>query len=269
MADERELWSRRGKEIVRDPDNDEFRYSFASELEDGEAEDSPSRARAQFVRVQLKLNQLRPSHPEYMRLATSAYALEVRYRLGWIPPFFQKLDGLRVEFHRGFVELVQIAASSLREHQNRLFEEAPIQHLDIVKLESADRLQRLLESLDKAGQLEKLVSLGLDGQNLSDESIEVLQNTPFKRLQWLSLAHNKIGQKGFAMLVEGKFRRLKFVDLHDNPFDPTPKLVYDQGVVIEKVTGPHTRDHEDIPWLKKTIRGCQYIPPGRFLTFNT
>ena len=268
MAEERELWSSRRKEIVANPSNDELRYAFAGDLERGEAEDSPNRARAQFIRLQLKLNQLRASHPEYMRLATRAYAFELRYRPRWIPPLFREFRLRRVEFHRGFVELIKIAVAPLLEYQNHLFEEAPIQHLDVVELESPDRLKMLLDSLEKNGHLEKLVSLGLDGQGLSDESIEVLENAAFKRLRWLSLAHNKIGEKGFSLLVEGKFRGLRFVDLHGNPFDPTPELVYDQGVVIQKRINPRVGDLKEISWLNKTIRGGQYIPPGRFSTFN-
>ena len=260
MASDRELWSTRGKEIVANPGDDELRYQFAADLERDEPEGSPNRARAEFIRVQLGLSRMRPNHPEYMRLATSAYAFELRYRAQWIPSWFTEIGAREVEFHRGFVELLKIPAGLLREYRNRLFTESPIQHLDIVELEPPDRLKPLLDLLGEEGHLQKIVSLRLDGQGLGDESVRTLQSAAFERLQWLSLAHNQIGEKGVSLLVQGRFRSLRFIDLHDNPVDPAPQLVYDQGVVIERRTDPHAAEVRETPWLRRAIRGGFKMP---------
>jgi hypothetical protein len=264
MADEGKLWSTLGTEIVASPGNEELRYQFASDLERDEPEVSPNRARAEFIRVQLKLSRLSANHPEYMRLATRAHRLELQYRGEWIPSGFRQVDVREVEFHRGFVELIRLPASVLREYQNGLFREAPIQHLDVVELQSPDQLRPLLDSLEENGHLQKLVSLRLDGQGLDDESVETLGHAAFERLRWLSLAHNQIGPKGVSLLARERFRNLRFLDLHDNPFDPTPQLVYDQGVVIERRADPRVVEFGAVPWLRKTIRGGQYVAPDRF-----
>jgi hypothetical protein len=49
------------------------------------------------------------------------------------------------------------------------------------------------------------------------------------------------------------------VNLHDNPYDLTTYLAYDQGVVIERREDPRISKLEGIPWLRRTVRGGQYI----------
>jgi uncharacterized protein (TIGR02996 family) len=166
MTDARELWAAVGSDIIANPGDDDLRYAFASELERNEPdEESPNRARAEFIRIQLTLSGLSPDHAEYMRLATSAYALELRYRKQWIQGWFSEFP--KVEFHRGFVELIAVPARILRDFQDQLFADAPIEHLDIVDLEGIRDLASLLYLLADHGHLEKLVSLGLDGQRLT------------------------------------------------------------------------------------------------------
>jgi hypothetical protein len=266
MPDERELWFRLGSQIVGNPEDDDLRYDFASELERGEPEGSPNRARAEFIRIQLTLSTLDPGHAEYMRLATRAYDLELRYREEeqWVPGLFRDLPSPKAEFHRGFVELITVPAGTLRQRQNDLFAAAPLEHLDISKLEGEQDLLYLLASLAENDHLRKLVSLGLDGQRLTDESISILSGAPFDRLQWLSLAHNQIGQRGVDLLVTGRLRNLRFVSLRDNLYDPTTELFYDQGIVIERRENRRYADLTEIPWLTKTVRGGRYVQPDRF-----
>jgi len=75
MADEQQLWSNLGKEIIANPGNDELRYQFATYPERDEPEDSRNRDRAEFLRLQLKLSPLSPNHREYMRLANQSVRL--------------------------------------------------------------------------------------------------------------------------------------------------------------------------------------------------
>ncbi|EJO88064.1 hypothetical protein MCOL_V214079 [Mycobacterium colombiense CECT 3035] len=199
-----------------------------------------------------------------MRLATRAYALELRYGDQWIPGLFRDLPLGEIEFHRGFVELLAVPAGTLREYQDRLFADAPIEHIDIVDLEGSQDLKSLLDSLAEYGHLQKLVSLGLDGQGLDDESVGILNGARFERLRWLSLEDNNIDVEGVLMLLNGRLRNLQFVNLEGNPFDPTTELFYDQGIVIERRENERFADIADIPWLTKTVRGGQYVQPDRF-----
>lgn len=270
MSDWQRVWDTRGSGIIAHPEDDDLRYAFATALEEGESGESPNRARAEFIRIQLKLSSLSPSHAEYTRLATRAYALELRYRRQWIPGLF--IEFPEVEFHRGFAELVAVHADILLNRQNQLFAEAPLQHVDILDLDGTQNnnirqdLKSLLDSLAENGHLQKLVSLGLDGQRLTDESVTILANARFERLRWLSLAYNQIDRRGIDILVRGRFRNLRFLNLQGNLFDPTTELFYDQGIVIERRESQFFSDIDaaEIPWLTKTVRGGQYVQPDRF-----
>lgn len=264
MADQREVWFNTGlgTAIIADPGNDDLRYAFANAIEQDESQESPNRARAEFIRVQLKLSELSPSHAEYMRLATRAYALELRHREQWIQGLLREFR--KVEFHRGFVELAAVPARILRDNFAPLFEESPLQHLDIVELQDAQELRPLLGDLAESGYLQKLVSLGLDGQRLTNDSLRILSDAPFERLRWLSLAYNQINEGAADILLRGSFRNLRFVNLQGNPFDPSAQLFYDQGIVIEQREDERYARLTEIPWLTKTVRGGQYVQPDRF-----
>ena len=264
MADARDLWREFGRAIIANPADDDLRYDFASTLENQAEPGLTGRERAEFMRIQLALRTVSPDHPDFMRLAARAYALELRYEKLWIAETFESFRPRRAEFQRGFVEFVEMPAWAVGEYQGEQFREAPLQHVDIVELRSADQLRQLLDDLAHGGHLQRLVSLGLDGQRLDDESMLVLSDAKFVRLRWLSLAHNRIGPVGFQTLVNSGLRTLRFVNLDGNPFNPTTQLIYDQGVVIERLEGPLVSPVNDIPWLTKTVRGGHYVPPDRF-----
>jgi uncharacterized protein (TIGR02996 family) len=263
MPDERELWELRGDEIIKSPNNDDLRLAFANDLEQGEQSDEENRRRARFIRVQVRLGILRPSHPEWMRLATEAYGLLLDYGGLWMSAWFRDV-GIRGQFHRGFIELVRIRANVLLELQARLFEQAPIRHLDIVELSSADHLKRLLDSLEQNKHLSRVISMRLDGQGLRNEHMEMLHRPSLARLRWLSLAHNDIGEAGAMTLATQNFAQLVYVDLHDNPFDPAKEPVYDQGVVIEQRAYRESARHTDVPWLRRRVLAGQVVQPDRF-----
>lgn len=264
MANAGDLWRELGDEIIADPGNDDLRYDFASALDDQVESDWTNSERAEFIRIQLALSTLNPDDADYIRLATRAYALELRHREQWLSETFDNFRPQRSEFHRGFVDFVEMPAWAISEYQGQQFREAPIQHVDIVGISDTGQLRQLLNDLAQQGHLQKLISLGLDGQRLNDVSITVLSRAPFVRLRWLSLAHNRIGFDGFQTLLSGSLRNLRFVNLDDNPFDPTTELIYDQGVVIERLEGPSVGRANEIPWLTKTVHGGHYVQPDRF-----
>ena len=263
MPDQFDLWREMGAEILESPDSDSPRLRFAAALENMRDTSGEGRTRARFIRVQLRLASLETDHPEWMRLATEALSLILDYEKRWTPDLYQQERISRPEFHRGFVEYITVAAAELLEMRRAIFSEAPIRHLDIVEVPNGDFLRRLFDELKKIHYFRNLVSLRLDGQNITDEDVEFLADLPLTRLRWLSLAHNEIGDVGVLTLVK-QLPHLRFVDLHDNPVDPVEELVFDQGVVTQKRPTQWVQDLPDVPWLRRQVISGQLIYPSRF-----
>jgi hypothetical protein len=269
MPNEFQLWEKMGKDILSSPDDDDLRLQFAFELENGEGADNQDRRRARLIRVQLKLNSLRTDHPEWMRLATEAYGLLLDNELEWTPPRYRDLGIRNPQFHRGFMECIVVAARVLLELHTQIFTLAPIRHLDLVDLPSGGALAKIFTSLSQHNYFGRIVSLRLDGQKIRDNDLQLLAREGPPNLRWLSLAHNEITIEGVRALMADNLRRLWFVDLHDNPFDPTEQMIFDQGVIIEKHLGPMPDQFFDLGWLRRQVDGGQPIYPSRFRTVRS
>lgn len=263
MPDEFDLWREMGGEILESPDSDSPRLRFAAALENMKDTSDEARIRARFIRVQLRLASLETDHPEWMRLATEALSLILDYEKRWTPALYQKELIRRPEFHRGFVEYITVAAAELLEMRRVIFSDAPIRHLDIVELPDGNFLRRLFDELKEIPYFRNLVSLSLDGQNITNDDVEFLADLPLTSLRWLSLAHNEIADRGVLTLVE-KLAHLRFVDLRDNPVDPIEELVFDQGVVTERHLTHWGQDLPHVPWLRRQVISGQLIYPSRF-----
>jgi uncharacterized protein (TIGR02996 family) len=264
MPTEPELWRRLGEKIVSSPDDDDPRYQFARFLEPDERNeeiDPQARARARFIRMQLRLASMDADHPEWFRMATQAAQLAHHFERFWVPEAYQRLS--RPRFHRGFVELITISATDLAENARWLFVEAPIRHLDIVDVPSPGYVEKLFDRLfSKTDSIRQVVSLSLDGQGLADDEVRVLARLPWERLRWLSLANNQIGEDGVIALVE-ELRTLQYVDLHGNPFDPTDELTFDQDVVVRQQGTSFGEQHSEIAWLRSQVVSGQVVYPNR------
>lgn len=266
MAVESRLWERTGKDILASPNNDDLRLEFARLLEEGEREGAEGHPveRARLIRLQLALALMNPSDSEWMRLATEADSLLLDHQEEWIPGWYEEAGVSDPEFHRGFIECVTVSMLNLSVYREKLYEASPIRHLDIIDLLDPETLGFILAQLEEQGFLDRMISMRLDGHELRDDHVALLNRPSLSRLRWLSLAHNNIGYKGALALTEGHLSNLEFVDLHGNPFDPVEQLNFDQGIVVGQSSGhvgirfPRTR------WLNRRVISGLHFNPSRY-----
>jgi hypothetical protein len=99
-------------------------------------------------------------------------------------------------FHRGFIEQVTAPISFLLEPRGRerLFTFHPIRHLNITGIQTREEFTLLLA----LPELKDLISLGLDAQNLDDDSNLHLIRSAGKNLTWKSHKWDNPGSLPFA-----------------------------------------------------------------------
>ena len=229
--------------ILASPDDDGLRREFATRLEIESNATEPDSIRARFIRLQLRLASMGPDHPEWMRLATEAMSLSLRYQSEWIPDLYRNEGVREVEFHRGFAERITVKAGTFFENREEVFLEAPLQHLDIVDISEDHTLRTLFDvRFVRNRAFHNVLSLRLDGQGITDDDVTFLSSLPWVNLRWLSLAHNEIGSDGVQALLDSPLRQLEFVDLQNNPVDPIEELIFDQDRVVETVPTSWMKD---------------------------
>jgi hypothetical protein len=183
--------------------------------------------------------------------------------------YFITFDGLAefVEgytYHRGFVEHIKLSAESFLQHAPALFALAPIYHLDLTNVASVS------ESLFESPYLEKITSLSLDRNDLTDENMLQLARSPHvENLRWLSLMFNNVDRDGAAALAESEsLSKLKYVNFFDNVVNPTEYQTVDQGVILEHISpeaGKNlVRRFGRVRWLHSNVEFEQGLIPNRF-----
>jgi hypothetical protein len=116
----------------------------------------------------------------------------------------------------------------------------------------------------------RIVSLNLDGQNLTDASIRHFGQYGLKNLRWLSIAHNQIGEAGVRSLAEDStgdwpaLRSLVFVNLEGNPVNPIDEVYEDQGIVVDQHTPALQSYLPRARWLKQNVVAGRVSVPDRF-----
>src|SRR5262245_55153491 len=108
--------------ILDAPDEDVPRLVYADWLEERGA--AQSSARAEFIRVQLALEQLPEDDERRTEVRARAQALLAEHEQAWVGPLRQWVRGW--EFRRGLVERVEIDASVFLARADELFRLAPI-----------------------------------------------------------------------------------------------------------------------------------------------
>jgi uncharacterized protein (TIGR02996 family) len=258
-------WNERVREIIRQPDDDELRLRFAGDWE----RQGFDRERALLVRLQIKLGTMPGGvdHPEWFRLSSDAHDLIRNKCQEWVPEWYGEHGIQNPEFHRGFIDFVTVDARTLRTEslRRKLLDSAPIRHLNIVDLAGDDELGMILDSLARDGEAWRILSLNLDGQNLTDRGVLMLPNSSLSNIKWLSLAYNHVGRAGVEALAEASYGRLKmlgYVNLQGNPFDPVEEIYEDQGIVVARRTPvppkPSTK------WLERRVAFGRVIESNRF-----
>ena len=157
-------------------------------------------------------------------------------------------------FDRGFIAWIRGDADVLLGLGERLFQLAPIEHLDL----AADPPVR--PALDSP-LLAHLRSLGLPGCRLDDDDAATLAGNPaLAGLRWLDLRDNQIGERGMAALAASPMlRAIPIILLGGNPGDPSEQYSVDwDGSVADSWLPAHgealERAHGRIAWL--------HVPPA-------
>lgn len=133
----------------------------------------------------------------------------------------------KLRYRRGLVAEVTLSGVDFVARAARLCSLAPIQHVTITgPLPPLDRLFGVAE-------LAKLVSLNLPGLGAAfgDAGANALARSPQVRgVAWISLAGDAIGEAGAEALAASPFlASVQFLELRDNPADPTPYASEDEG----------------------------------------
>ncbi|MBA4062502.1 MAG: hypothetical protein C0501_02125 [Isosphaera sp.] len=212
------------------PDDDTPRLIFADWLE----EQDGGVARATFIRVQVALTRLGDEADTVRdRLRAAERDLLDAHREEWTAAFRGLATGL--EFRRGFVEEVKVAARPFVRRAHELFAAAPVRHVHLLDAGSSldaalrcpylSRLTALTVYAQHAGEplaravagsehLSGLKALHLGRNRLEDDAADHLAGSAvLANLEELDLAENELGETGAAALAAsphlGGLRRLE------------------------------------------------------------
>jgi len=212
--------------VVDAPTDDAPRRAYAAAVAASDPE------RAELIEIQLALSRARKAHtaldgPSLRRehaviLARGeAWAADVR-------PLVAKLQYLR-----GFVEVVTLDAAAFLARAGELYRRAPVLHLDLTGAAP------VAAALFSSPHLARIQSLNLAGNALGDAEAALLAGSPqLANLTWLDLSRNKIGATGLeAIAASDRLPRLGYLDFSGNAVaDPTPQHAdeYDAQSAVAK-----------------------------------
>lgn len=220
------------------PDDDVPRLIFADWLDERAAELPPrdraeAHARAEFIRLQIALARTPEDDRRRPALLVAEREHLDAYRESWAAPFRGVASGL--EFRRGFVEEVKIAARQYLRHAADLFAAGPIRHMHLLDVGGhlhavmqsrfLSRLAALTVYAQHAGEplaraaarsphLSGLRALFLGRNRFTDDAAELLAGSPhLAALEELDLTENELTETGARALAAsphlGKLRRLE------------------------------------------------------------
>jgi len=208
--------------VLAGPDADGPRLTYAAWCDS--QPDPGLKARAEFIRWQLKAHQSR--QPQSEPALQAAKWLEVHR-----DPWLGELKGLasNVEYYRGFAERVTVAAKNWRDLSARIRRLAPVRHLDLTDVRG------YFPDVIKSEAMRGVRSLMIRNQGLRDADLEALAESPFlEELRWLNITGNQATENGAAALAQSKsLPALKWVNFFGNPFEPNERYSHDQGQVVE------------------------------------
>ena len=237
--------------VVNAPDDDAPRLAYADAL----ARVRPDRA--EFIRLQIE-RAAEETRTRALQSRPGSREAELRAAHGkeWaqqIAAYGRPItsDGKfrGYEFERGFVAMIRTEPEIVYDRSSRLFDLAPIQHVDIT---SDGEVRPLLGS----PALSRLRSLGLDGLGLTDDDIHVLVGEGrLAKCEWLDLRDNQITKKGVAELLSSPvIRAIPMVMLDGNPSNPAMQFSRDHdGSIMDQWLPAEGKEAEAtygrIPWL--------------------
>jgi uncharacterized protein (TIGR02996 family) len=205
--------------ILQDPDDDTPRLVFADWLE--EQGDSASAARAEFIRLQCALAKGHLTPGRRATLERREQQILDEHGKEWVRPLRRLLHGWK--FHRGFVEEVEVFAGRFVSYAGRLFGQAPIQHVRLLRQVIAPAGQRLsIPILADCRHLRRVRNLDLRDNRLETRDLRALVvSEHLTSLTALNLSHNRIGDGGIRSLADSPLLgQLTELDLCHNDFGP-------------------------------------------------
>jgi len=189
--------------VFESPDDDGPRLVYADWL------DERCDPRGEFIRLQLALAALLPSHPDRPDLVRRERLLTRQHLAVWA----RGLVGLatRCTFRRGFVEAVALPAAAFVDHAEAIFAAAPIQK---VSLQDATQA---LDRLAGCAHLRRVRHLELSGSNLKDADLRLLLRSPhLGGIENLGLGINLLTDRAAGALAAAGLKGLRVLDLSHN-----------------------------------------------------
>jgi uncharacterized protein (TIGR02996 family) len=206
------------------------------------ADDAPRTAYADFIAP------YRPERAEIVRIQLDRYAQERVHRVKrnsmsgrerllltqheeewsrYMRMFLVPATSISIDHgcthERGFIGHARIAVHNVMGLGERLYEMAPIQHLDVTP--GGGAAIRVLS----APKLDQLDSISLSGLGLGDDDAIALSScTALERAAWVDLRNNHIGRAGVEALARSPLFKTKVrVLLEGNPCDPVEAADFD------------------------------------------
>jgi uncharacterized protein (TIGR02996 family) len=198
------------------PDDDAPRMVFADWLDDhGEP------ARAEFIRLQLRLAPMSEDDPAGKGLRERERELWAANRAAWTADA-PKWPGVKVstQFRRGWPESVTCTGAAFLKHGAKIISRLPLRELSFEKLTPAQCIKVAASSA-----LAGVRTLGLYNEKVLDQGAEVLFNSPhLAGLTSLDLNSTDITAASMKALAESPYlKRLKALALSSN-------VIYDTGI---------------------------------------
>jgi uncharacterized protein (TIGR02996 family) len=205
--------------IRESPHDDAPRLIYADWLE--EQGGAARAARANFIRIQCRLDEMSDDDPARDPLEDEAADLLAEHENEWTQPLQGVAEDWR--FTRGFVEHIRIRGDNLLTNAERLFDFAALRSLhllihrnDVPHLAACAQLQfvstldftrcqlndRSLQQLLTSPHLDRLHALNLDGNDINSPGVQALIRAPlFAHLQCLDLSRNRAFGDNAARLL--------------------------------------------------------------------
>ncbi len=251
------------KAVLDEPDNDVPRLNYADWCE--RQSDAATKARAEFVRLQIEIARMSNAaigRGEAYNQLYDAMKLQDAHKVVWAS--WVGAVGNNFEFNRGFVEFISLSARDFLENAARLFELAPIYHLELTNVIS------VADELFASNYLGRMRSLQMNNCGLNDNHLELFAASPhISQLRWLSLRENEIGMAGIEALVKSPYlKQLRYTNFGGNPVDPCEELGVDSDVVVATWMPEAGQILENqfghIPWLHRDGETISDYHPSRF-----
>jgi uncharacterized protein (TIGR02996 family) len=236
--------------ILADPEDDAPRLVYADWLDEHGDSD-----RAEFIRVQCDLAR-RPKYDD-RRPALEARERELlkRYGAAWAKPVAAITK--EYEFRRGFVAAVTIGAAKLLSHGDQLFATAPVRHVRVLRLGSANASAA---DLAASPLWPRVRSLTLGGRLAPGDLRTVLMAPGLKKLTGLSVAGG-FAVVDLAPLLEGRLPHLERLDLDaEGPVVTTAHVEQ-----LAAANWAANLKHLNLNWHKINVGGVQAIAESKRL----